>query len=67
MTAGAADIGRHVLVLTAAGSFTVEGRRLTDPVDTAGKLGKLILWSVKRGGCRRYRAVVIKRALRGCG
>lgn len=50
MTAGAADIGRHVLVLTAAGSFTVEGRRLTDPVDTAGKLGKLILWSVKRGG-----------------
>lgn len=55
---GAVDIGRHVLILTAAGSFTVEGRRLTDQVDTAGKLGKLIVWAVKQGGLQ---------PLSGCG
>jgi hypothetical protein len=48
----APDIGRHVLIVTTTGSFTVAGRRLSDPVDDADKLGKLILWAAddKRGG-----------------
>ncbi|RUP32559.1 MAG: hypothetical protein EKK51_09565 [Mycolicibacterium sp.] len=46
-----ADLGRHVLILTVAGSFTVAGRRLTDPVDSADKLGKLVAWAAgKHGG-----------------
>lgn len=44
------DLGRHALILTTAGSFTVAGRKLTAPVDTADKLGKLILWAVQRHG-----------------
>lgn len=47
---GAAAIGRHVLIVTAAGSFTVGGRLLTGPVDTVGKLGKLILWTHRQHG-----------------
>lgn len=47
---GTADIGCHVLILTTAGSFNVAGRRLSDPVDTADKLGKLILWAVHKHG-----------------
>ena len=37
-----ADLGRHVLILTTSGSYTVAGRRLTDPVDSADKLGIII-------------------------
>ncbi|MEY8019166.1 hypothetical protein [Mycobacterium servetii] len=49
----AADIGRHVLIITATGSFTVAGRSVhSAPVDTADKLGKLILWVRGRGGLR---------------
>lgn len=46
------EIGRHVLILTPTGTFTIAGRRLAGPVDTADKLGKLILWAAdkKRGG-----------------
>lgn len=46
------EIGRHVLILTPTGSFTIAGRRLAGPVDSADKLGKLILWAAdkKRGG-----------------
>ncbi|MGJ6127171.1 hypothetical protein QN239_31790 [Mycolicibacterium sp. Y3] len=44
------EIGRHTLILTTAGSFTVAGRRLADPVDTAEKLGKLILWAARKLG-----------------
>lgn len=44
------QIGRHALILATAGSFTVAGRRLTDPVDTADKLGKLILWAAQKHG-----------------
>lgn len=47
---GATSIGHHVLIVTTAGSFTVDGRRLTEPVDAAGKLAKLILWAAQRGG-----------------
>lgn len=50
MTVGA-DVGRHVLIVTATGSFTVAGRSVhSAPVDTADKLGKLILWVYERGG-----------------
>lgn len=45
-----ADVGRHVLIVTTEGSFTVTGRRLSGPVDTAGKLGKLILWAAHKLG-----------------
>lgn len=45
-----ADIGRHVLIVTATGSFTVAGRRMSEPVDAADKLGKLIQWSRGKGG-----------------
>lgn len=49
----AIEIGRHALILTTAGSFTVAGRRLADAVDTADKLGKLIVWAAqKRGGLK---------------
>jgi hypothetical protein len=44
------DIGRHVLILAAAGSFTIEGRRLSGPVDAADKLSKLIFWAREKGG-----------------
>ena len=44
----AIDLGRHVLILTSAGSFTVVGRQLTGPVDSADKLGKLIVWAFQK-------------------
>lgn len=45
------DVGRHVLIVTAAGSFTVAGRSVHNaPVDAVDKLGKLILWVHGRGG-----------------
>jgi hypothetical protein len=48
------EIGRHVLILTPTGSFTIAGRRLAGLVDSADKLGKLILWAAdkNRGGLR---------------
>lgn len=48
----ATRIGQHVLIVTTAGSFTVDGRRLTEPVDAADKLAKLILWAAQRGGLK---------------
>lgn len=44
------EIGRHVLILTPTGTFTIAGRRLAGPVDTADKLGKLILWANEKKG-----------------
>lgn len=46
------EIGRHVLILTPTGSFSIAGRRLAGMVDSADKLGRLILWAAdkKRGG-----------------
>ncbi len=50
---GALDLGRHVLIVTAAGSFTVAGRQLSGPVDSAGKLDKLMVWAAhKHGGLK---------------
>jgi hypothetical protein len=47
---GPTDVDRHVVIVTAAGSFTTAGDQLTGPVDTAAKLEKLIDWVVRRGG-----------------
>ncbi len=46
----ATDVDRHVIIVTAEGSFTTAGDQLTGPVDTAAKLEKLIDWAVRRGG-----------------
>lgn len=48
----ASNVGRHVLIVTAAGAVNVAGTELSGPVDSAAKLGKLILWAAdaKRGG-----------------
>lgn len=50
------SIGRHVLIVTAAGAFTVAGKKLSESVDSAAKLGKLILWAAdsKRGGLQPF-------------
>ncbi|MGB8403483.1 MAG: hypothetical protein WCE30_05300 [Mycobacterium sp.] len=52
----ASNIGRHVLIVTAAGAFNVAGKELSGPVDSAAKLGKLILWAAdaKRGGLQPF-------------
>ncbi|MEE3755225.1 hypothetical protein [Mycobacterium intracellulare] len=49
-------IGRHVLIVTRAGAFTAAGKKLSEPVDSAAKLGKLILWAAhpKRGGLQPF-------------
>ncbi|UQX13576.1 hypothetical protein [Candidatus Mycobacterium methanotrophicum] len=45
-------VGRHVVIVAAAGSFAAAGGRLSGPVDTAGKLAALIAWARERGGLR---------------
>ncbi|WP_006244139.1 hypothetical protein [Mycolicibacterium tusciae] len=50
MNPGAAPVDRHVVIVTAAGSFTAAGERLTGPVDDVDKLEKLIGWVHQRGG-----------------
>jgi hypothetical protein len=53
MNPDAGSVDRHVVIVTAAGSFTVAGERLTGPVDAVDKLEKLISWSafqLKGGG-----------------
>jgi len=50
MNPGAAPVDRHVVIVTAAGSFTAAGERLTGPVDDVDKLEKLIGWVRQRGG-----------------
>jgi hypothetical protein len=47
-TASTSAVDRHVVIVTAAGSFTVAGQRLTGPVDSADKLEKLIEWAHNR-------------------
>ncbi|MBU8820356.1 hypothetical protein KL864_31230 [Mycolicibacterium goodii] len=49
-----ATVARHAMILTPTGSFTTTGRRLAGAVDSADKLGRLILWAAdkKRGGLR---------------
>ncbi|ORX21143.1 hypothetical protein [Mycobacterium xenopi] len=42
-------VDRHVVMVTATGSFTAAGERLTGPVDCVDKLEKLIKWSYGRG------------------
>ena len=43
------DVDRLVVIVTAAGSFTAAGERLTGPVDSVDKLEKLIEWAHNRG------------------
>ncbi|AGB27337.1 hypothetical protein Mycsm_07243 (plasmid) [Mycobacterium sp. JS623] len=50
MNPASTDVDRHVVIVTAAGSFTTAGERLTGPVDTTDKLEKLIDWAIRRGG-----------------
>ena len=50
MSAGEASVDLHVVIVTAAGSFTAAGERLTGPVDAVDKLEKLIQWAHQRGG-----------------
>ena len=50
MSAPAASADRHVVIVAAAGSFTVAGDRLTGPADSVDKLDKLIEWVHQRGG-----------------
>lgn len=42
-------LDRHVVIVAAAGSFTVAGERLTGPVDSGDKLVRLIEWAQPRG------------------
>ena len=55
MNPGAASVDLHVVIVTAAGSFTAAGERLTGPVDTVDKLEKLIDWAHQRGGLQPLR------------
>ena len=55
MNPGAASVDLHVVSVTAAGSFTAAGERLTGPVDTVDKLEKLIDWAHQRGGLQALR------------
>ena len=50
MRPDATSIDRHVVIVTAAGSFTAAGEGLTGPVDAVDKLEKLIDWAHQRGG-----------------
>ena len=45
-----APVDRHVVIVTAAGSFTAAGERLTGRVDAIDKLEQLIDWAHQRGG-----------------
>ena len=61
MNPDAGSVDRHVVIVTAAGSFTAAGERLTGPVDAVDKLEKLIDWAHQRGGLqplpdRRWRS-----------
>jgi hypothetical protein len=51
MTGAAATpaVDRHVVIVTAAGSFTPAGERLTGPVTGVDKLETLIDWTHGRG------------------
>src|SRR4051794_1923182 len=55
MNRDAASVDRHVVIVTAAGSFTAAGERLTGPVDAVDKLEKLIDWAHQRGGLQPVR------------
>ena len=55
MNPDAASVDRHVVIVTAAGSFTAAGERLTGPVDAVDKLEKLIDWAHQRGGLQPLR------------
>jgi hypothetical protein len=55
MNRDAASVDRHVVIVTAAGSFTAAGERLTGPVDAVDKLEKLIDWAHQRGGLQPMR------------
>jgi hypothetical protein len=55
MNPGAASVDRHVVIVTAAGSFTAAGERLTGPVDAVDELEKLIDWAHQRGGLQPLR------------
>lgn len=55
MNPDAGSVDRHVVIVTAAGSFTVAGERLTGPVDAVDKLEKLIDWAHQRGGLQPLR------------
>ena len=55
MNRDAASVDRHVVIVTAAGSFTAAGERLTGPVDAVDKLEKLIDWAHQRGGLQPLR------------
>ena len=55
MSVAAASVDRHVVIVTAAGSFTAAGERLTGPVDAVDKLEKLIEWAHNRGGLQPIR------------
>ena len=48
-SAVATTVERCVVIVTAAGSFTAAGERLTGPVDGVDKLEKLIEWAHNRG------------------
>ena len=47
-TAASLAVDRHVVIVSAAGSFTTDGHRLTGPVDSVDKLEKLIEWAYDR-------------------
>jgi hypothetical protein len=49
MTGARLAVDRRVVIVTAAGSFTPGGERLTGPVGSVGKLEKLIEWAHNRG------------------
>ena len=53
MSIAAASVDRHVVIVTAAGSFTAAGERLTGPVDAVNKLEKLIEWAHTAAACSR--------------
>ena len=55
MSPDAGSVDRHVVIVTAAGSFTVAGERLTGPVDAVDKFEKLIDWAHQRGGLQALR------------
>ena len=42
-------VDRHVVIVSAAGSFTAAGDRLTGPVNCVDRLEKLIEWAHTRG------------------
>jgi hypothetical protein len=50
MNPDAGSVDRHVVIVTAAGSFTVAGERLTGPVDAVDKLERLVDWAHQRAG-----------------